>query len=735
MAAVSTAAFFLAAAAPSHGQIVPKPQHVQHHAGCFAVDAATRLEVPHADVSARFAADWLTRHWQMTSGFLASSAPRPGHGMIAFVREQGLPGEGYRIAIGTDAITVSASSDVGLFYGAVSLWQLLPPGGGRCIPTQSIDDAPRFVWRGLLLDSSRHFQSVEFMHGMLDWMAWHKLNVLHWHLTDDQGWRVEIKKYPRLTSVGAWRGSYGGFYTQEELRELVSYGALRGVRIVPEIDMPGHVTAALAAYPEYGATGQKPEVSTHWGVHSHLLNLEPVTLKFLEDVLDEVLSIFPSKDIHLGGDEVTKTEWLESAAMRELARSLDLKSAADLQPYLTRHMADYLRSRGRRLVGWDEILTPGLPKDAIVSSWPPLEGARRASEIGNDTVLSPDPNLYLDHRQSPLPSEPPGRVIVISTKDIYNFDPLGATPTPQQMQHVLGVQANLWTEHVRTEPRAEWMMLPRAAALAEVGWSSERDFNDFAARLPALFARYRSAHLNYADSLFGVESHVQRMDGKRVQVQLGNTAEFPAMPGASLRYSVDKPLTQGSARYSKPLVLKQGSVLRSATFVGNAQVSRTLIQSIDTHSGRRFDSRELALCTEGVALLMEAANSDGDAHQPMAIDILNPCWKAHGVDLSRGARLQAAVAPLLFNFEIGKAVDDIKLGGNETSRGELEVHVDDCAAPAVARLPLAGATDQGVSELAPVGLAKLPGRHDLCFTFARPALNPMWGLDWVEFKE
>src|SRR3984957_8801051 len=490
-AAVFTVALALCAvpAPAQQAGVIPMPAEIKSGKGSFELSAATNIEAPLSSRGAADAAHYLSDLWQRTNGITlavrSSSADASTDSLIRFQQQPGLGPEAYRVEVAPHRIIVSASTATGLFYGAVTLWQLLPPGGaaGR-IPAQTIRDTPTYAWRGLMLDSARHFQSPAFIRSMIDWMAWHKLNVLHWHLTDDQGWRLEIRKYPLLTSVGAWRipavvpgtpapQRYGGFYTQDEVREIVSFAASRHVQIIPEIDMPGHAQAAIAAYPELGSLDAKPSlpVSNRWGVHTHLFNLEPATFEFLENVLSEILQLFPSRYIHVGGDEAVKDEWNASPTVQAQARRLGIHGADAMQSYFTRTIAQFLSARGRRAVGWDEIMQPGLPSDAVVMAWRGTSGAHAAAINGNDTVLAPDPALYFDNRQSNLAGVPPGRLNVISLEFVFRFEPDGHALSDIQRRHILGLQAELWTEHITTGQRVEWMALPRAAALAEVGWS------------------------------------------------------------------------------------------------------------------------------------------------------------------------------------------------------------------------------------------------------------------------
>jgi hexosaminidase len=717
--------------------------------GSFNIGPATLVRVPSGDHDAAAAARYLVELWTRTNhltlpvGAGTPSTHSSSSDTITFRHRSGFGPEAYGLEVTPRRITVSASSAAGLFYGAVTLWQLLPPGAdtGR-IPVQAIRDLPKYAWRGLMLDSARHFQSPAFIRSMIDWMAWHKLNVLHWHLTDDQGWRLEIRKYPRLTSIGAWRiepsgATYGGFYTQDEVRGIVRFAAARHVQVIPEIDLPGHATAAIAAYPALGAGAGTLRVSSSWGVLTHLFNLEPQTFRFLEDVLAEVIQLFPSPTIHIGGDEVIKDEWSASPTVQARAQRLGLRDPESLQAYFTQTIDRYVRSRGRRIIGWDEILRPGLDKSAIVMSWHGETGAHAAAVAGNDTVLAPDPVLYFDHRQSTLSTEPPGRLDVISLEKVYRFEPHDESLSDIQRHHVLGIQANLWTEHMQNEERVQWMALPRAAAVAEVGWSGaeRRRWPDFLERLVPMFARYRAFGLSYADSVFAPAAQISRgADG--FSVALSNQAQGAI---GEIRYTLDgsEPSAE-SAHYATPLAVAAGAEIRAAAFVGTEQASRPWALRLDAHTALRRDSHDLEQCSDRIGLLLEPGTHPGSraANPPLAIDIMNPCWIDRAVDLSGGPRIVAAVAPLPFNYEIGADTAKIRVGDARTAEGELEVHVDGCGKPAIATLPLAAAAgNAGVTILPAQRLPAIPDRHDVCLRFARPRLHPQWALDWVEIGE
>jgi hexosaminidase len=765
-AAVFTVAFALSAVsatAQQTGGVIPKPAETKPGSGTFELNAATIIQAPPASGGAADAAQYLADLWQRTNGLTlavrsnsaqraSSPAEATSGSLIRFEQHPGFGPEAYRLEVAPHRIIVSASTATGLFYGAVTLWQLLPAGpkGGE-IAAQTINDEPRYAWRGLMLDSSRHFQSPAFVRAMIDWMAWHKLNVLHWHLTDDQGWRLEIHKYPRLTSVGAWRipaavpgapapPRYGGFYTQDQVREIVSFAASRHVQIIPEIDLPGHAQAAIAAYPELGSLDARPSlpVSNRWGVHTHLFNLEPATFQFLENVLSEVVQLFPSRFIHIGGDEAVKDEWNASASVQARGRKLGISDAGALQNYFTQTIGRYLAAHGRRVVGWDEIMQPGMPRDAVVMAWHGAAAARAAALSGADTVLAPAPPMYFDNRQSSLANEPPGRFSVNSLKDVYAFEPHDAQMTEIQQRHILGLQADLWTEHIQSEHRVEWMALPRAAAVAEVGWSPQaRDWPDFLKRLNSMSARYRAFDLHYADSVYGIQPQFMR-SGAEVAVTLSSLPELrDAKLDIGIRYTLDgREPNAASTQYAGSLNAAVGTQIRAATFIGAERASRVASWNLDAHTGIRRTSHELELCSSGVGLLLEPAGASKPGDAPLAVDIMNPCWIYRSVDLTHGARIAAAVSALPFNYELPNEVGKIRVGDNRTANGELEVRVDDCSGAVLATVPLpAAASAEALVELAGRKLPSLAGRHDLCLRFARPSVDPIWALDWVEIQD
>jgi hexosaminidase len=740
--------------AASGPAVIPNPARLEAQAGRFALTPGTVLVVPAGDAEARRAAELLRERIALARGLkpaLATGAPRDGAINLRRATGAALPPEGYRLEVTPRRITLEATSYAGLFHAGTTLLQLLPPGrDAAAIPAVRIEDAPRFAWRGVMLDSARHFQSPAFIRHFIDAMALHKLNVLHWHLTDDQAWRLEIRKYPKLTGVGAWRvpaGAaprsdldaatgkprlYGGFYSQDEVRSLVKYAAERAITIVPEIEMPGHATTAIAAYPQLAAIANPPQsVPADWGVYPHAYNLDDATFAFLEDVLAEVMALFPGPYIHVGGDEVQKAEWRDSAQGQARMRELGVTEPAKLQAYFTQRIARFIEKNGRKLVGWDEILEPGLPPGAVVMSWRGIEGALDAAAKGYDTVLSAHPTLYFDNRQSAARDEPPGRGNVVTLEDVYRFEPMPEKLAPGQRRHVLGLQGNVWTEHIRTEARVAHMAFPRAAAVAELGWSQpqRREWRDFVRRLASQVPRYEALRMASADSAFAVRAALEWRGGRaQARLTLSNEAGY-----GDIRYTADgtEP-TAKSARYAAPLTVGTGRTLKAASFDAAQRLSRPRAIEVREDLARRRTSRELKLCSEHIALALE---DDAPLHGERAsflVDIQNPCWIYAGAELDGVGGLVASVGQLPFNFQIGEDVKKITFPRPETAAGELEVRLG-CDGELLARLALEPATaSQAVTVLPRAAIAPRAGRHDLCLRFAQAGLDPFWVIDAIQ---
>lgn len=733
------------ASAPAHMPIIPAPARVEAGEGRFVLGPATRVEAAGKDPEARWIAGWLTNLLAAARlhTLSAGDAGKPESTIVLSLDDSAAGiAEGYRLDVRPGSISVTAGNPAGLFYGAVSVWQLATaaaPSNGRVqIPAVHIEDAPRFRWRGLMLDVARHFIEPADMRNMIDWMALHKLNVLHWHLTDDQGWRLEIKRYPRLTDTGAWRipagaprPRYGGYYTQDEVREIVDYASRRHVTIVPEIEMPGHAQAAVAAYPRLGTTGKAPVVSPDWGVHDYLFNVEEDTFSTLENILDEVMAMFPGEYIHIGGDEAVKKQWIASERVQARMKELGVADETALQSYFVRRIEEYLNGHGRRLIGWDEILEGGIAPQATVMSWRGVEGAISAARQGHDTVLSPAPTLYFDHRQSELPGEPPGRGEVISLSDVYAFDPLPDELAPGEQEHVLGLQANLWSEHIRTPERLAYMAFPRAAAVAEIAWSPAegRSWQDFLGRLTVQFARYRTLGLPFASSAFDVEVSAAYAPGSdQVSVELSNQAGF-----GDIHFTTDgSTVTPQSPHYRGTLELPATAELSTAVFSNGTVLARTVHDAVGSLATRRF-SQQLELCTHKLVLSLEDdAPIDGE-RSVFLVDIMNPCWLWREAVLSRVADIRVAVGQVPFNFQIGEARANIEIRKPEDPAGELEVLSGGCDGTVVARKSLHDARDNDAVTTLDIRLDEpVKDKADLCFRFDTQSIDPVWVIDAVE---
>jgi hexosaminidase len=506
--------------------ILPQPVTVQRAEGLFTLRLDTRVFVEKATQSTgAMLAQWL----KPATGYslqVVQTADADNSISLKLDPSLGSSGsEGYVLDVTPTRVTIRGANAAGVFFGAQTLRQLLPPavfastpqqGVTWTVPAVHIEDQPRFRWRGMMLDVSRHFMPKEHVLRFLDLLALHKLNTFHWHLTDDQGWRIEIKKYPKLTQVGGSRKEtrlgherhsphgfdkkpHGGFYTQKEIREVVEYARQRHITIVPEIEMPGHAQAAIAAYPELGVTGQPLEVWTRWGINANIFNPNEKTILFLQDVLTEVLDLFPSQFIHIGGDEAIKDQWQASPEVQARIKELGLKDEHEMQSYFIRRMDSFLASKGRRLIGWDEILEGGLAPGATVMSWRGVEGGITAAKAGHDVVMSPTTHAYLDYAQSQDPTEPPNIGGDLPLEKVYSFEPIPEALTPEEARHVLGAQANIWTEYMPSPGHVEYMAFPRLVAMAEVVWTprERKDHADFLTRLAVHEQRFQHLGVNY----------------------------------------------------------------------------------------------------------------------------------------------------------------------------------------------------------------------------------------------
>ncbi len=513
--------------------IIPLPQKMELRDGVFHLTGSTTIYV---DSASRDTAPFLTERLRPSTGYTLKvtttshpEAPIAG-GILLTTRNANtnLGLEGYELTVAPDSVVIRALTQAGLFYGVQTLFQLLPPEifssnrvetAGWQIPCVQIEDWPRFQWRGIMFDVSRHFFNKSEVKTVLDAMALHKLNTFHWHLTDDHGWRIEIKKYPKLTQVGAWRasagfgfdpkasdaygpdGRYGGFYTQDDIREIVKYAAARHITVVPEIEMPGHASAALAAYPQYASTDGPFEPIRTAGIFNGIYDpSKEETFEFLAGVLKEVGQLFPGKYIHVGGDEVPKEAWKTNAACQALMKREGLKNEDELQSWFMRRIEKIVNSTGHSMIGWSEILQGGLATNAAVMDW--IGGAREAATAGHYVVMSPTAYCYFDFYQTTNKAAEPKAADwggPLPLNKMYSFNPMPTNVPPQLQSYILGSQGNLWTERIPNLRHAEYMLFPRACALAEVTWSAQdaRDWDDFMRRLQLHVQRLGELNINY----------------------------------------------------------------------------------------------------------------------------------------------------------------------------------------------------------------------------------------------
>jgi hexosaminidase len=707
--------------------LIPWPRSLTRQPGAFHLTAATPIICTGTNGTGCAIAAGRLREWVAKSrGLELSRSASSTSPAIVFRRTAALAGEGYRLTVEASAVTVESSGDAGFLYGAATLFQLATQQTGTAqsidIPAVTIDDAPRFAWRGLMLDSVRHFQPPAAVKKLIDVMAWHKLNVLHWHLADDQGWRIEIKKYPRLTTTGAFRinareGHYGGYYTQAQIRDVVAYAKERNITIVPEIEMPGHALAAIAAYPRLASVKHVPQhPSGDWGVFPYLYNVNDATFVFLENVLTEVMTLFPSPYIHIGGDEAPKDQWNASPQVQKRMRALGVADTKALQGYFTDRIGRFLLAHGRRPIGWDEILEGRPSPDAVVMSWRTVESAGEAADLGHDVVLSPAPTYYLDYCQAERPGEPTCRGPEIPLHDVYAFDP---APKGALERHLLGVQANIWTEHMPTPQAMFRAGFPRAAALAETGWSEAHDWNSFIARLPAEMDRYAAFDLPYAPVVFAVDVRAEPSPSG-IRITLANQAKY-----GTLRYTLDgsEPAPNSSA-YGAPFETAMPVMLKAAAFADEKRIGPVTSERLDPSSILRRTSWTMDQCTNDLPLAQRSR--DGKVSM---VNVMHPCWIYRQADLGSLKGLDVSVAPLSFNFQLMHDITKIPLDPKAPRGGELEIRRDDCNGPVLAALKLP--KTRGYRTIHVVW-APQTGVHDICLNFVRRKVDPVWAIDWVQ---
>lgn len=574
--------------------IIPLPVEIKEGAGIFRVSERTKILVDPGQKELEYMARLTVEKLTNSGGPALSIAPYvPGkklrNSIVLTLRNEDktIGDEGYILNITKNGLILSANSGKGIFYGLQSLYQLFPPeiekqNTGKMsyqLPVVLIRDYPRFDYRGMHLDVCRHMFPLSFIKKYIDLMAMYKMNTFHWHLTDDQGWRIEIKKYPRLTQIGSTRTSspkgktdendgipYGGFYTQSQVREIVDYASKKYITVIPEIEMPGHSVAALTAYPWLSCTGGPFQVRTEWGISDDILCAgNDSTFTFIEDVLTEIMDLFPSKYLHVGGDEAPKIRWESCAKCQSRIRTEGLKNEMELQSYLIRRVERFLSSKGRRLIGWDEILEGGLAPEATVMSWRGIQGGIDAARQAHDVIMTPTNYCYFDYYQADPSTEPLAIGGYVTLKTVYSYEPVPAELTPEEGRHILGAQGNLWTEYLSSPEMVEYMAYPRAIALSEVNWSAKdsRNWNDFLNRMDNQFRRLDYLGVKYSKGSFQVEISTVRDSINHLNlVKLDSETK-----GYEIRYTIDGTAPSASSNlYTSPFPVKSTTTVKACLF-------------------------------------------------------------------------------------------------------------------------------------------------------------------------
>lgn len=556
--------------------LIPKPNVLYQRDGNFKV--SNEFSWYAASDSLATAGSLFFEQLKLTTDINVKRVNEPLKADLLIIKNPTLKPGAYTLDITKDKIRIRAGMPDGVFYAFQTLLQLFPPeifGNSKFIkqgieiPCLWIEDSPRFPYRGMHLDVCRHFFPKEFIMKYIDYLAMHKMNYFHWHLTDDQGWRIEIKKYPKLVSIGSKRketliGSYNdlphrydnteysGYFTQEDIKEVISYASKRFVTIIPEIEMPGHALAALAAYPELSCNGGSFSPATTWGVFDDVFCPKESTFDFLENVLAEVIELFPGPYIHIGGDECPKVRWKSCSHCQELMRREGLKSEEELQSYFVHRIEKYINSKGKKIIGWDEILEGGLAPNATVMSWRGTKGGIEAAKQNHDVIMTPGSHCYFDHYQSLSLNEPIAIGGYTSVMKVYNYEPIPSELNEDQAKHILGAQGNLWTEYILNPKHVEYMALPRMSALAEVDWSmkSNRNEGDFKMRLNKHLLRLKAMDCNFAKHILDPEVSTLTDEKGNLVITI-----IPANTNDKIRYSIENPVTTNSSIYEKPVVM------------------------------------------------------------------------------------------------------------------------------------------------------------------------------------
>ncbi|MDD3787509.1 MAG: glycoside hydrolase family 20 protein [Petrimonas sp.] len=585
-------------------QVIPLPAEITTAQGNpFVLSGSTKIIFPEGNEKMQRNAEFLASYLEENTGVkpAITSATSDKNAIVLELGLQNENPEAYQVTVSENMITVKGASEAGVFYGIQTLRKSTPVSNGNVsYAPATINDQPRFAYRGMMLDVARHFEPVEFVKKYIDILALHNINRFHWHLTDDQGWRIEIKKYPKLTQIGSQRKetvigrntgeydgkSHGGFYTQDEIKDIVKYAADRYITVVPEVDLPGHMLAALAAYPEYGCTGGPYEVATSWGVFDDVLCPgKDTTFVFLEDVLTEVMELFPSKYIHIGGDESPKVRWEQCPDCQKRIKELGLKDGKHkkefyLQSYVTARIEKFLNDHGRSIIGWDEILEGELAPNATVMSWRGMSGGIEAAKMNHDVIMTPTTYCYFDYYQTQdTDNEPLAIGGYLPIDKVYSFEPAPDELTPDQKKYIIGAQANLWTEYIDTPQQVEYMILPRLAAMCEVQWTQpeKKNYQNFLKRLPRLLALYNKLGYNYATHVFDLQAKmIPNFETNSLDVELST------IDSAAIYYTLDgSEPTDQSNKYEGKFNIRENTELKAVALRENGRKSKILDEKVE----------------------------------------------------------------------------------------------------------------------------------------------------------
>jgi hexosaminidase len=585
--------------------IVPYPLSVKETPGKFIITAHTVIRVDTENAELMKIAKTLAHTFKEATGYQIpigtnKGVVTPNSIALKLKKETDTLGdEGYALSVRPTGITISANQPQGIFYGLQTIKQLLPlktlHAASVSIPLTEIVDKPRFKWRGLMLDVGRYFYSVDFIKKYLDYMAMYKLNTFHWHLTEDHGWRIEIKKYPKLTQIGAWRAGtqydkapnqidknpHGGYYTQGQVREIVAYAKDRYINVVPEIEMPGHSLAALVAYPELSCTGGPFKMPIQWAIQKDVYCPgNEQTFKFLEDVLTEVVALFPSPVIHIGGDECPKDRWKVCPKCQARIKAEGLKDEHELQSYFIKRIENFLLTKNKRIIGWDEILEGGLAPNATVMSWRGIQGGISAAQQHHNVIMTPGEFMYFDHYQGEPYQEPVAIGGFLPLEKVYAYEPVSAELSADEAVYIKGVQANIWSEYIHSAEKVEYMTLPRAAALAETAWTPSRlkNWEGFKERMETQYKRYDKLGINYSKSAYDVFQDIKTDTlNKKARITLTTNSFKP-----EIHFTIDasEPVA-ASPVYSIPFEIKAPATIKSANFKNGRQISKVSVFSVN----------------------------------------------------------------------------------------------------------------------------------------------------------